>query len=81
VGGNVRLYEHGGDIGIDAACHVQRSNLACLRSQFTRIIGHGNRVEVHHTEETLEIVLFARPLFERPNIIANGQITGRLDTR
>src|SRR5690606_35172984 len=81
VRGNMRLHEDGRDLRVDPAGEVQRSDLAGLGAQFYRVMRDGNRVQVHDAEIAAEVVLLARPLLERAEIIPDGQVARRLNAR
>jgi len=80
VSGNVRLHEDGRYIRVNTRRDVQRRHFAGFVAQLGGILGHGDGMHVHHAEVALIAVLFLHPLAERPKIVADGQVAGRLDT-
>ena len=76
---NLRLHVQRRLLGLDAGRDVLRGRAAGLLAQLLRILWHGDRVQVDHREERVEVVLHAAPLHQRTDVVADlERIGGRL---
>ena len=72
------LHHDGAGLGVDARGQVERGDLADLGAQLGGRLVKRNGVQVDDAENALVIVLDSHPVFERPQIISDVQISGRL---
>ena len=70
VGGHLALHEHRGLGGVNAAGQIEGCRAAGVGRQPGRIVGHRDRVQIHHTEKCVVAVLQAHPVADRPQPVA-----------
>ena len=78
VFGHHRLVEDGLLVAVHAGREESRGDLARLRGELRGLLPHGDRVLVDHAVEALVIVLQAREVADRAEIVAEMEIAGRL---
>ena len=79
--GHHRLVEHDLLGAVDAGREEGRGDLAGLRGEHLGILRHGDRVLVDHAVEALVVVLQAREVADRAEIVAEMEIAGGLHAR
>jgi len=65
-------------LGLDARRQVERGDLPDLGAKLGGLLVERDRVQVDDAENALVIALDSHPVFERPQIISDVQIPGRL---
>ena len=79
-----------GDLGLDENGRIFRMNSGgkvsgdCpigLLEQHLGILPHGDRVEVHGKEDTVIVLLQLHPVSQGSDVVANRELTRRLDRR
>ena len=73
-----RLHEHRRVIRINARRDIERGHVFDLFLEFPRILVNRNRVLIDNAVNRFVIVLDARPGLERPQVVADVQVSGRL---
>jgi len=78
--GNGGLDKEGALGGIDATCQQRGGHGEDVLSQKRRIVGHGNRVQIHNTHgDIVTSILQLHPFAHGAEIITQMQGTRRLD--
>src|SRR5829696_3037460 len=75
---DLALAEDHTPLGVEARGEVYSRYLPDLLPQYLRVLGHGDRVQVHDAEVVLVFVLHRHPVLERPHIVAHMQVAARL---
>ncbi len=64
---------------VDAGGDIGGGNLAGRMAQFERVLRHRQRMQIDDAEDAFVIVLQRHPVADRPEIIAEMQVAGRLN--
>ena len=75
-----RLVEDNGAFRRNTGGDQAGRHLARALPQLSRVLRHGNGVQVHNTIDRFKTVLQRHPVADRPQIIAKMQIAGWLNT-
>ena len=65
--------------GVEARGQVDGSDLPDLLPEHLRVLRNRDRVQVHDAEVVLVLVLHGDPVLERPHVVAQVQVTARLN--
>ena len=79
--GHVALHEHRGDVGIEADREQHRRQLDRGLADHAGLLGDGQRVQVDDAVERVALVLAVDPVAQRPQVVAEVDVTGGLDAR
>ena len=79
VFGHVGLDEEGAALGVEAARHEERAELAGLVAELDGILRDGDRVEVDDAEDGVVLVEVANPVDDRAEVVPQMEVAGRLD--
>lgn len=81
MGADVRLDEDIGMGEINAAGEIERGDRVGIIREYLGIMRHGNCVQIHNTKEIVVLVLNLNPVTNRPQIVSEVEIAGRLYAR
>ena len=76
--GDLALVEDDMPLGVDARGDERRGDLADAGGEPSRILRHGDSVQVHHAEHAVVRPLQVDELRDRAEVIAEMQVAGRL---
>ena len=76
---DMTLYEQGAAQRIQTTGEQQRREANGLRAEIRRVVRDRHGVQIHDTEDA--VVLLVHPPPDRPDVIAEMHLTGRLDPR
>jgi hypothetical protein len=76
---HVRLHDNGRDAGIDSGGQKKRGDLGDLMAELTGILKGRDGVEVDDAEDALVVVLDADPAFQSAQVVADVEISRRLN--
>jgi hypothetical protein len=79
MGGDMALDKDDTMGQINPGGQIEHCYLTALLVQFRRVLGHGQGVQIDHTEDIVIFMLLRHPIFYRPQVIADMQISRRLD--
>ena len=79
--GDVRLDIERALLGIDAAGDVERRKLQGMTAQLRGDLAHGDGVQIGDRVKTGKFVLQLHPVADGAHIVADGQISARLNGR
>src|SRR6516162_11916304 len=79
MSGNHALVEDDTALGIDAGGDVGGRHFARGGAQFGRILRLSERMQVDDAEDAVVVILQRDPVADRPEVIAEMQVAGRLD--
>src|SRR5262245_756012 len=74
------LDKDGAVLQAQATSQVEHRHLARLLVEYSRVLGHGQGMQVHDAEDVFILMLFRYPILDSPQIVANGQVAGGLDS-
>ena len=78
---DVALDEERADVGIEAHRHERPEQLQGQRPELGGIVAHGERVQVDHAVQRVELVLVGDPVTEGAHVVAERHRAGRFDPR
>ena len=78
---DVALHEDRGDVGIEADRVHHRRQAQRVVADHARRLGDGERVQVDDAVERVAVVLVVGPVPQRPQVVAEVDVAGRLDAR
>ena len=77
VGLNVRLNEQGRLVGVDTGSDVLRCGGAGALTQFFRVLGNRDGVEVNNAIERIELVLHGDPVTQSTDVVSEVEGVAR----
>ena len=77
----VTLHENGGDLGVKPHGEQHRRQVERLGPEFFGFLGDRERVEVDDAVKCVAFVLANGPIAQRAQVVAEVDITSRLDAR
>ena len=78
---DVALDEDRGDVGIEPDREHHRRQAHGVVADHSRRLGDGERVQVDDAVERVAVVLVVDPVPQRTQVVAEVDVTGRLDAR
>ena len=68
-------------LGVQTGCDIDCGKLQAPSAKVRRVLAHGDGVLIHNAVDAVVIILQFHKIAQSPDVIAQGQRTGRLDTR